>query len=363
MPRSRPKGSVFISYAKKDVDRVEPLVKALARQLNVWWDRDIPPGATWRWTIQRELEKARCVVVLWTVNSVQREFVWSEVERAKARGVLLPVKLDANTKIPLGFDQRQTVDLTTWNGRTATGLKELVQEIKRKLALPRPEEPPETPLATDLQTDSWVVAGVVPASNELAMLADRVQSLGGILIPGAGPVEDLLGTLGEVHRTYAAVGAAIKRFLAPVVGKGPISVKPFVEMERGFLMTLIADRRGHCTRILEHYGRVGGLREWLRSRMTPKKLAELDEVFTMLGAADGDLFDRLARIGDLLTNEAGVIAGLLLTKQEPAARQRILEGRMQLLPLEQKLNEAMVRLQSHQASLGYVAPGKGLGGA
>jgi len=125
-------------------------------------------------------------------------------------------------------------------------------------------------------------------------------------------------------------------------------------MERGELITLIDNNRGHCTRIVEYYARVGGLRDWLEPRLKPDKLKALDEAFGQLGNADGDLFEHLVGIGDVLTGEASAIVGLLLSGQQKIARERILDGRKKLLPLERSLSEAMRTLQRVEGSLGYV---------
>jgi hypothetical protein len=56
---------IFISYAKKDRSRVEPLAKALMEQgWSVFWDRAIPGGKTWDEVIEKELDAAKCVVVV-----------------------------------------------------------------------------------------------------------------------------------------------------------------------------------------------------------------------------------------------------------------------------------------------------------
>jgi TIR domain len=342
---------VFVSYAHADRKRVEPLVKVLASHFNVWWDSGIELGQTWRRTLMDQLDSARCVVVVWTAASVEREFIWSEVERVKDRGILVPVKLDRNARIPLGFDQLQYLDLTSWTGRATKTLQGLVDRVGRLLARPfRERRIPST-----LASDTWAVDNSLRATGELLRLSDEIRTIGGILIPGSGPVEDLLGTLEEVHQTYASVSAAISRFVAPAARKGRIDVKPYLAMERGALVTAIENNRGHCTRIVEYYARVGGLRDWLEPRLEPEKLKVLDETFGQLGTADGDLFAALARIGDVMTEEASAIVGLLLSGQQQFARKRVLEGRKKLLPLESSLSSAMAKLQQLESSLGYVS--------
>lgn len=350
MPQRKQKGMVFVSYAHDDRQRVEPLVKFLAKHFNVWWDTGINLGETWRQTLMHQLDSARCVVVVWTEASVEREFIWSEVARVKDRGIVIPVKLDRNARIPLGFDQMQHLDLTSWAGRATKSLEALTKRVASLLARPSRERRH----ASTLATDTWVVNESLRATGELVRLSDEIRSIGGILIPGSGPVKDILGTLEEVHRTYTSVSEAISRFVAPAVRSGQIKVRPYLEMERGVLVTLIKNNRGHCTRIIEYYIRVGGLRDWLVPRLASEKLKTLDEVFRQLGTADGDLFEGLARIGDLMTEEASAIVGLLLSGQQQVARKRILEGRNKLLPLERSLVAAMSQLQQIEGSLGYV---------
>lgn len=185
-------------------------------------------------------------------------------------------------------------------------------------------------------------------------LSSEIRTVGGVLIPGSGPVKDLLGTLKEVHRTYGAVSDAISRFVAPAIGARQIDSRAYLAMERGALARIIESNRGHCTRILEYYDRAGGLRDWLEPRLPSRQLKTVDEAFRQLGTADGDLFAALARIGDVMTEEASAIVGLLLSGQQRVARKRILDGRKKLLPLERRLASAMSKLQRIESSLGYV---------
>lgn len=153
MPHARPKRLVFVSDAHADRAHVEPLVRVLARRFNVWWDRGIELGESWRRTLMDHLDSARCVVVVWTTQSVEREFIWSEVERVKDRGIVVPVILDRNAKIPLGFDRMQHLDLTSWAGRTTKPLEELVARVARLLARPSRQRRH----APTLAADKWAV--------------------------------------------------------------------------------------------------------------------------------------------------------------------------------------------------------------
>lgn len=102
---------VFVSYAREDEARVAALVRALqAHGLSVFWDRQIPPGKTWREHIGRALANARCVVVAWSRHSVGSDFVAEEADDARQRGTLVPAMIDAVLP-PLGFRSVQAADL------------------------------------------------------------------------------------------------------------------------------------------------------------------------------------------------------------------------------------------------------------
>jgi hypothetical protein len=110
---------IFISYAKEDRARAQLFAEALIlKGLSVFWDRTILAGSTWRETIGKELESARCVLVLWSPNSVNSDWVLDEADYAKKRKVLLPV-LIADAEIPLGFGGVQAAKLSHWEGEEA----------------------------------------------------------------------------------------------------------------------------------------------------------------------------------------------------------------------------------------------------
>jgi formylglycine-generating enzyme len=86
---------VFVSYAREDQRRVDRLIELLERQRwSVFWDRDIPPGETWRSHIGAALDQTRCVVVAWTEQSILSDWVTEEADEARERDILVPVLLD-----------------------------------------------------------------------------------------------------------------------------------------------------------------------------------------------------------------------------------------------------------------------------
>ncbi len=76
--------SVFISYARKDSDRVEPFVKGLqVGGIKPWIDRaGIAPGSTWGEEIVRALRGSRVVLVFCTPASMASENVAREIYMA-----------------------------------------------------------------------------------------------------------------------------------------------------------------------------------------------------------------------------------------------------------------------------------------
>jgi hypothetical protein len=89
--------SIFVSYAREDRRRVEPLVEILAAATgaNVWWDNEILPGDAWRSEILDALSAAHCVVVLWSMDAVRSEFILRvEATDAHKRGIMVQALLD-----------------------------------------------------------------------------------------------------------------------------------------------------------------------------------------------------------------------------------------------------------------------------
>ena len=121
---------VFVSYAREDRDRVEPLVELFeANGLSVWWDRELVPGSTYEDVIDKAIVKAKCVVVIWSKHSISSEWVQAEASDGLERGILIPVLLD-KVRIPLAFRRGQAAVLEGWPAKQdASELKRLLKAI------------------------------------------------------------------------------------------------------------------------------------------------------------------------------------------------------------------------------------------
>src|SRR5262249_54828279 len=102
---------IFISYSKGSAAQTEQLAKELeAKGFSVWFDTSLVPGDSFRDVIMSELAQARAAIVIWDAASVKSEWVCSEASRARARGVLVPVRAEGvrSHDIPPPFDSLHT---------------------------------------------------------------------------------------------------------------------------------------------------------------------------------------------------------------------------------------------------------------
>jgi len=103
---------IFLSYSREDIDRVRPLVLALEKDgFSVWWDGTISPGEKFEETIDREIQVASSVLVVWSAVSVDSQWVKNEALEGMDRDVLVPVMIDS-VRLPVAFKQHQAADFT-----------------------------------------------------------------------------------------------------------------------------------------------------------------------------------------------------------------------------------------------------------
>src|SRR5258708_38262732 len=99
---------IFLSYAREDREKAEPLARALQEAgWSVWWDRSILPGASYGQVIEHELTSASSFGVLWSAAASQSNWGRDEATLAQSRNGLVAVLIDGAAR-PLGFVQQQT---------------------------------------------------------------------------------------------------------------------------------------------------------------------------------------------------------------------------------------------------------------
>ena len=94
---------IFISYSRKDRDRSTAISEALkALKVSVWFDTGIGAGSSFDREIEREIEAAKALLVLWSEESVESDWVRNEARTGKERSSLIAVQL-RECQLPLEF--------------------------------------------------------------------------------------------------------------------------------------------------------------------------------------------------------------------------------------------------------------------
>src|SRR5580698_11105586 len=102
---------VFVSYSSQDRERVSGLVAEIeAIGYSVWWDRQIGVGNAFDREIEKAIDEARCIVVVWSKTSVESEWVRTEANEGLVKGILVPVAIET-VRPPLAFRMLQTIDI------------------------------------------------------------------------------------------------------------------------------------------------------------------------------------------------------------------------------------------------------------
>ena len=160
---------IFVSYSQSDRAKARMLADALQREgWSVWWDRNIPPGRTYDEVIDQALERAKCVIVLWSKTSATSGWVIAEAAEGKSRGILIPAKIQDDVKIPLEFRYLQASRLTDWEGQSdhtefgalRAAVAELLGDAATSKTVKKDSEPKKTADAGPQAVQTEVPEGV-----------------------------------------------------------------------------------------------------------------------------------------------------------------------------------------------------------
>jgi len=136
---------VFISYAREDASWVNQIIREFEKRgLQCWIDiTGIPAGATsFPKHIDRALNSAKALVVLWTRNSIGRDWTLSEANGGLQQNKLYQLVI-GDVQIPRPFDQHQAVKLEVQGGSdeiVVAGLVNFIETIRASLGVKGPNE-------------------------------------------------------------------------------------------------------------------------------------------------------------------------------------------------------------------------------
>ncbi|HEY1415142.1 MAG TPA: TIR domain-containing protein [Caulobacteraceae bacterium] len=131
---------IFISYARSTAVQAQAIAEALrGLGYGVWRDDEIPANRAYADVIAERLNTAKAVVVIWSADAAQSEWVRSEAERARAGRKLVQLSVDG-ASLPMPFDQTQCADLVGWTGDDTPGWKQVVGAIAGLASPSRPRD-------------------------------------------------------------------------------------------------------------------------------------------------------------------------------------------------------------------------------
>jgi hypothetical protein len=183
---------VFISYAREDWAFANLLADALTqRGYEVWWDKELVAGQEgFRDVLTRKLQEARALIVIWSPDSANSQWVREEAGDAKHFGKLIATKLPAmeHMQIPLGFREDQT--------ETVTELPRIERALPAKGILPRPE-----------LLNPGATAGDETYKDRFASLLEEREKTDGGALSAVLPLVVLLG--GMVLGMFGIIGSML----------------------------------------------------------------------------------------------------------------------------------------------------------
>lgn len=149
---------VFVSYARADGWAARAIAERIQQEgFSVWWDKNISIGETFDEELDKQLDKARSVVVLWSRSSVKSEWVLNEAAEGLAKKALFPVLLEP-VRVPFGYRRVQTADLTDWTpSENHVGLDRLTAALSEALEDGVPREKREDESAIPVADLGWFV--------------------------------------------------------------------------------------------------------------------------------------------------------------------------------------------------------------
>ena len=219
---------VFISYAHRSTAANAQAAATALRSLgySVWIDDDLPAHRAYGRVIQEQVTAAKVVLVLWSTDAIDSDWVPSEAERGRAARKLVQASLDG-TQPPMPFDQIQCADLTGWNGtdRDAPGWRKVVASIAELIGNVGAANPAVVPSA------GAPVPISVPTNRRQRILSAALIGFAAIVVAvwyvaSRAPERGVTASLGDSTSSTPATNA-VGAGATPIADRPAVAVLPF----------------------------------------------------------------------------------------------------------------------------------------
>jgi len=121
---------VFVSYPRTAAQQAGRMTEALrALGYSVWVDEELPAHRNFSRVIEEQLDEAKAVLVIWSADAAESDWVRDEAEHGRQQRKLVQVSVD-NTRLPMPFGQIQCAELVGWSGDlSAPGWRKALDSI------------------------------------------------------------------------------------------------------------------------------------------------------------------------------------------------------------------------------------------
>ncbi len=169
---------IFISYASVDREKARTIAEVLGKKgWSVWWDRRIPPGKTFAQIIKEALDVTKCIVVLWSSESVESDWVQNEAAEGARRKILVPALIE-DVEIPFEFRRIQAACLVDWDPVSPhTEFEEFVGSIGTMIGYPTTSENVEKAIDAHIKVDHQIPQEIheIPAGKKAPSLGHNTS--------------------------------------------------------------------------------------------------------------------------------------------------------------------------------------------
>jgi len=171
---------IFVSYARKDKDKVALILERLHRKgYRLWWDEGIEAGDEWFKIISRNLRRSACMLLFWSPEAAKSKWVNKEILIALNNDIRIAGSVITSADIPDILVDVQLLSYESFRDGDA-----FVEKLCKGLPLaahsgparsaPSPSPPPAIGSVIPFGSYPWRVLDVDAANNRALLLSENI---------------------------------------------------------------------------------------------------------------------------------------------------------------------------------------------